>query len=121
MVDLPASTVKEALKGNPFALLATEEFYWQHGRFPVPPGTTVELLHSPSSPKTGVEKRSIRLAKPLFFQLTIEIEPLGLDSGIPSDLEIGPNGRSRARTLNASGQLDPCPLAWLSASSPSSF
>jgi hypothetical protein len=98
--DLPPATVKEALKGNRFASLPSEEFYWLHGRFPVPPGTTVELLHSPSSSQTGVEKRIIRLEKPLFFQLTIEIEPLGLDSGIPADLEIGPDDRSRAGTLN---------------------
>jgi hypothetical protein len=98
--DLPSSSVKEALKRNRFASLPSEEFYWQFGRFPMPPGTTVELLHIPSSPQTGVEKRSIRFVKPRFFKLSIEIESLGLASGIPADLEVDASDRDRTGTLN---------------------
>lgn len=96
---IDAAVLKAALARNRFFALPSETFYWQNVNFSVPPGTRIELYHVPSSPATGVERRGIRLLKPLFFHVDIAIESLGVDSGLPGDVDISVAERARAGTL----------------------
>lgn len=99
LVEVPQAALLEALRGNRFASLASETDYWRHAPFSLPPGTRLELYHVPSSPQTGAVKRGLRLVKSLFFTITIQIEPFGIDSGVPPDVEIAESERARIGTL----------------------
>jgi hypothetical protein len=99
LVAIDARALQSALAATRFADIPTEKFYWQTLTFTAPPGTKVEMYHVPSSPSTGVERRGIRLSKSLFFNIDVTIEPLGLDSGLLSDVDVSPADQSRAGTL----------------------
>jgi len=102
MADVSGAEVLRAVQGNRFANSDMERFSWEHGRIPLPEGTTIRLVHEPASPKTGPEKRIVRLEKPWFFIIDIVIEPMG-GSGpgvVPAGLAVPTDKRNDLRTFN---------------------
>lgn len=91
--------IAEVLAPNRFASIPSEVFYWKHLRFALPPNTRVELYHTPPSPTEGPERRGVRLIKPRFFRIDIQLQPMGIDSGLPAGIDIAEGERARAGTL----------------------
>ena len=86
--SLPVETIADAFEENPFFDLQMERMYWEFPRFRVPPGTSISLSHTPSSPATGVEKRGIRLYKNLYFDWLVTLEPVTATTGLPGGVEL---------------------------------
>jgi hypothetical protein len=99
LVPIETEVMSAVLTNNRFFHLPSEKLYWQHFKLSTPPGTRIELYHLPSSPTAGLERRGLRLIKPLFFTVDLQIEPLGIDPGLPADVEVGAGERGRAGTL----------------------
>jgi hypothetical protein len=100
--DIPGVEVLRKLQRNRFANSDLQRMLWEHGRLPLPEGTTIKLGHQPSSPETGPERHIVRLEKPWFFVIEIMIEPMG-GSGpgtIPAGLHVDENVRSDLRTFH---------------------
>jgi hypothetical protein len=75
-------------RDNPFWVLPMESMYWSFPRFKLPPGSSVELYHIPSSPETGPEKRGVRIRKEPFFLYQVELEPVGAINGLPNGVDL---------------------------------
>jgi len=100
--DIPGPEVLKHLQGNRFANSDMQRFSWEHGRLPLPEGTTITLIHEPTSQRTGPEHHIVRLEKPWFFTIETIIEPMG-GSGpgvIPAGLTVPDNVRVNLRTFH---------------------
>lgn len=87
-VQLPIKIVADAFERNPFFDLQMERLYWEFPRFRVPPGTSISLSHTPSSPATGVEKREVRMSKAFYFDWVVTLEPVTATPGLPAGVEL---------------------------------
>ena len=87
MVDYRGHDFLAILASNRFSNSDSEEFGWEHGHFPLPKNTKLEIHYIPTSPNTGPEKHVVRLAKPHYFQIDFVVEPLGA-----TGLGVLPNG-----------------------------
>ncbi len=102
VADVSGEEVLRRVRDNRFANSDIERFLWQHGRLPLPEGTTIQLVHMPTSQQTGPEKRIVRLVKPWFFVIDIVIEPIG-GSGprmVPAGLSVPAETRAALRTFS---------------------
>lgn len=90
--DYPEHDFIEMLGSNRFSDSDMENFAWEHGHFPSPKDTRVELLSVPVSPGTGPAKHVVRLDKAHYFQIDFKVEPLG-STGLgvlPKGVELAP-------------------------------
>lgn len=101
LTDYSPGSLDSALSGNRFRQLPSEQFWWSMRKLRLPSGTSLELFWIPSSPTTGVEKRGVRLRKPAFFAVTIQLEPIGIGGGLPQGVTVSEAERSRAGTFFA--------------------
>ena len=90
--DYPGHDFIAMLGRNRFSDSDMENFAWEHGHFPLPKDTRVELLYVPTSPGTGPSKHVVRLDKPHYFQIDFKVESLG-STGLgvlPKGVELDP-------------------------------
>jgi hypothetical protein len=92
--DYPGHDFIAVLANNRFSNSDIEEFQWEHGHFPLPKNSELDIFRVPTSPKTGPEKYIVRLSKPRYFQIDFVVEPLGatglgvLPNGVHLDLQL---------------------------------
>lgn len=92
--------LQKLLSQSRFAALGGQKFYWEDAKFLVPKGATVELYHTPSSPNTGPEKRGIRIKKPMFFTVDIQLGLISMHhQGLPPGLWVSPEEANEAATV----------------------
>ena len=98
--DVPGTKILEILSSNRFSNSLMERAYWETISFPLPPKTRLSLGHVPSSPDSGPEKHTIRLKKPYFFVVSIQIEPIGAGtpSVLPEGIDLPPEQAKKCRT-----------------------
>ncbi len=64
MADVSGAEVLRAVQGNRFANSDMERFSWEHGRIPLPEGTTIRLVHEPASPRLVLRSESFAWRSP---------------------------------------------------------
>jgi hypothetical protein len=74
------------MKTNPF-LNEMDKFEWNHLGIQIPKGTEISFVSVPTSPSSGPEKRVVRLSKPNYFEIDIELVPRGMSPGVPEYLK----------------------------------
>ena len=74
------------MKTNSF-LNDMDRFEWHHVGIQIPKGTEISLISVPTSPNSGPEKRVVRLSKPNYFEIDIEVVSRGMSPGVPEYLK----------------------------------
>ena len=99
--DYPGRNFIAVLAGNRFSNSDFEELQWEHGHFPLPKNSGLEIFRVPTSPETGPEKYVVRLSKPHYFQIDFIVETLGA-----TGLGVLPNGVHLQQQVAAQCETD---------------
>jgi hypothetical protein len=76
----PGKELLPTIVQNRFANNDGQRALWEAARLPLPPNTTLELLHEPALQTGGADRFIIRMEKPLFFRIELIIQQLGTRS-----------------------------------------
>jgi hypothetical protein len=96
-VDYPGEKLTSLISQNRFSDSDMERFSWKNTQLPLPQKT--ELSFGYQTPSSGPEQHTILIRRPMFFEITLKIEPLLSTPGVlPPGLGLPPDKAAQCET-----------------------
>ena len=95
----PKDELYKAIANNRFSNSDMERFHWDHTQLLLPRGTVLSLIHDAPS-FGGAERYTLRLRRPLFYQIDFVVEPF-LSTGpgvLPEGVVLSPESAAQCQT-----------------------